>query len=204
MKHKLFCTQYNSDNDSVVSYEDENIVLLSLPSQYTIVSEDNELGEQGKGRERRVDRKAKKKTKQKIEPQVLESSSGSDSDYDTFHKLTEDEMLYYLQFINTADNPSCQHPKAFTYLLNHCLVEFPVLLNRQYYLNTFEMGPEPKQVIKNAYLTKLNNKNLSQTAGNLTPPVAFQTTDLKRENQQGFIEDFQRPNEMEEIPISFL
>ena len=202
MKHKLFCTQYNSD-DSLASYEDENIVLLSLPSQYTITSDDNE----GQAKERRVNRKAKKKKKQEIEPQMLDSGSSSDSEYTAFHKLTQDEMLYYLQFINRADNPSCQHPKAFTYLLNHFLIETPVPVNRQYYLDTLQMGPDPKQVIMNAFLAKFKNSQSSQDAGKIMPPVAFQTTDLKKrraKQRDSSIDDFQRSNELEEIPLSFL
>ena len=206
MKHKLFCTQYNSDNDSVVSYEDENIVLLSRPAQYIITS-DGELCEKGKAKERRVERKAKKKMKPKNEPQIVESSSGSDSEYDTFHKLTKDEMLYYFQFVNTADDPSCQHPKAFTYLLNHYLLETPAPVNRQYYLNTFGMGPEPVQVIKNALLTKFKDNSLpSQDVGKLTPPITFQTTDQRkrRGKQRESNDGSQRINELVEIPLSFL
>ena len=169
MKHKLFCTEYNSDNDSVVSYEDENIVLITRKSEYIIVSDDSESGRE---RKRTVKRKSKK-TKQSSK-QTQEVSSDSETDCDTFHRLTSEEIVYYLQFVNTADYPSCQHPKAFTYLLNHYLIDPTTFISSQYYLDTVGTGPDPNRVIRNALRRKHRDKFLLDQ-DSLTPPPHFQT-----------------------------
>lgn len=177
MKHKLFCTEYNSDNDSVVSYEDEDIVLITRKSEYIIVSDDTESGRE---RKRTVKRKGKK-TKQKSK-QTHEVSSDSETDYDTFHRLTSEEIVYYLQFVNTADNPSCQHPKAFTYLLNHYLIDPTTFIPKQYYLDTDGTGPDPNRVMRNALRRKRKDKFLLNQ-DTLTPPLHFQTEVQKGRNK---------------------
>ncbi|KAI6652911.1 hypothetical protein LOD99_4297 [Oopsacas minuta] len=201
MKHKLFCTQYNSDNDSVVSYEDENIVLITRPSEYTIVCDENDYYTQLTRRP--VKKKTKQNTKHKFKSGGLESSSGSETDCDTFHKLTNEELAYYFQYINTADNPSCQHPKAFTYLLNHCLIDPNTFLIRQYYLETYEMGPDPSAMMSTTIQKKRKN---DISFGVLTPPLAFQTVGIQNRTkyEKEFVNEYSNNKDLSNIPLTFL
>ena len=195
MKHKLFCTQYNSDNDSVVSYEDEDIVLITRKSEYIIVSDDTEFGRERKRMVKRKDKKTKQRSKQ-----TQEVNSDSETDCDTFHRLTSEEILYYLQFVNTADNPNCQHPKAFTYLLNHYLIDPTTFVPSQYYLDTVGSGPDPNRVIRNALRRNRKDKFLLDQ-DTLTPPPNFQTEVLKGRDE--VTQEFSYSDE-NNLPLTYL
>ena len=215
MKHKLFCTQYNSDNDSVVSYEDENLILISRPSEYTLTMDGDDDDVIKGGNKDRTSKQRSKSTKQPdysvLNPfDIWRDSSGSETDYESFPKLTPEELLYYEQFINTAENPNCQHPLALVYLINHFLTH-STPVGRQYYLNADEEGPEPSKILFKMFKHKVrSNPVLSLDlddafpSDQVTPPIAFQTSDetgRRREGTKKLVDD---SSNKEELVLSFI